>query len=204
MGLLDSVSGLFGRKPRIADRAALMDFMDAQASFLCQKCVIEFCRVRAGVYWQKLFSEKEFLDALNVSVWKSYPAALAMVAEMVEAALRPSAGLRRRLLPGVLDAAAGEIFARYDEIGADEKQAASAYVQARLQDTQSGPPRAVRDMVTPSARVVFEALPIHRDIVTNDYDYIRNNLRMNLLRAHEDFLARADLPALEEDLLGRK
>jgi hypothetical protein len=42
------------------------------------------------------------------------------------------------------------------------------------------------------ARKVFEAVPIHPSLLTNDYDYIFNFLRMNLLRAHEDFLARVD------------
>ena len=52
------------------------------------------------------------------------------------------------------------------------------------------------------ARKVFDALPLHKDVVTNDYDYIFNNLRMNLLRAHEDFLAAACLDVLADDLLG--
>jgi hypothetical protein len=46
------------------------------------------------------------------------------------------------------------------------------------------------------AELVFEALPIHPSIVRNDGDYIHNNIRMHLLRAHEDFLTAADLPRL--------
>ena len=38
-------------------------------------------------------------------------------------------------------------------------------------------------------------VPIHPDLLTNDYDYIFNFLRMNLLRAHEDFLELADRTA---------
>ena len=47
----------------------------------------------------------------------------------------------------------------------------------------------MREMPKPMARMVFDALPIHKEIVTHDYDYIFNNLSMNLLRAHEDFIA---------------
>ena len=53
------------------------------------------------------------------------------------------------------------------------------------------------------ARSVFDALPLHKEIVTHDYDYIFNNLRMNLLRAHEDFIAAAQLREIADDLLGR-
>ena len=83
----------FARPIRSRMRPALAAFMDSRAAFLAQKCVVEFCRVRAGVYWQKLFSEKEFQEALDTSRWRAYPPAFAMVAEMVEGALREAAGL---------------------------------------------------------------------------------------------------------------
>lgn len=207
MGLLDSVAaGLFGKAQSIADASALADFMDSRAAFLAQKCVVEFCRVRSGVYWQKLFSEKEFQAELTKSRWRSYPPAYAMVAEMTEGALRPAAGIRQRKLPGVLVNLAKQIFSRYKvpEGEADDFWTGAAeLVEARLATTQAGPPRPVRNIPNPTARLVFNALPIHKDIVTNDYDYIFNNLRMNLLRAHEDLLQAADLEALAEDLLGR-
>jgi len=206
MGVVDKlVTGLFGKSPPIDSRASLADFMDSRAAFLAQKCVVEFCRVRAGVYWQKLFSEKEFQRELEKSRWRAYPPAFAMIAEMVEGALREPAGLRQRRLPEALDALTGEVFGKYgtpEGEGADFWSQSVALVRERLDDTQSGPPRPVREMPNPMARAVFDALPMHKDVVTNDYDYIFNNLRMNLLRAHEDFLATARLDAIVGDLLG--
>ncbi|HEY6631748.1 MAG TPA: hypothetical protein VIZ90_09870 [Rhizobiaceae bacterium] len=206
MGLLDTVTGgLFRRHEPIADAAGLAVFMDARAAFMAQKCVVEFCRVRSGVYWQKLFSEKEFQAELAKSRWLSYPPAYAMVAEMAEGALRPIAGMRQRKLPGVLANLAKQTFAKYKvPEGATEEFWAEAaeLVEARLEATQAGPPRPVRKIPDPTARLVFDVLPIHKDIVTNDYDYIFNNLRMNLLRAHEDLLKAGDLEAVVDDLLG--
>ena len=206
MGLLDSVTAsLFRKAASISDAASLGDFMDSRTAFLAQKCVVEFCRVRSGVYWQKLFSEKEFQAELAKSRWLSYPPAYAMVAEMAEGALRPAAGIRQRKLPGVLTNLAKQTFAKYkvpDGTGDDFWAGAAELVEARLSATQAGPPRPVRNIPDPTARLVFDALPIHKDIVTNDYDYIFNNLRMNLLRAHEDFLQAGNLEAIAEDLLG--
>ncbi|MBX3577026.1 MAG: hypothetical protein KF723_07440 [Rhizobiaceae bacterium] len=206
MGVLDAViDRLFGSRDPIASAAALADFMDSRAAFMAQKCVVEFSRVRVGVYWQKLFSEKEFQSALDLSRWRSYPAAFGMVAEMVEAALRPAAGIRRTHLPAALSSLARSVFARYpvpDGLEPDFWQKAEALVTERLQAGAGEAARAVREMPKPLARIVFDALPMHREIVTNDYDYIFNNLRMNLLRAHEDFIRIADLPALADDLLG--
>jgi hypothetical protein len=156
------------------------------------------------VYWQKLFSEKEFQRELERSRWRAYPPAFAMVAEMVEGALREAAGLEQRQLPEALHVLTREIFARYPIPGGEADSfwiQAMELVRERLEATQSGPPRPVREMAEPMARSVFDALPIHKDLVTNDYDYIFNNLRMNLLRAHEDFLAMAKLDALAKDLL---
>ena len=114
MGMFDAVvSGLLRKAEPIADAQGLADFMDSRAAFLAQKCVVEFCRVRAGVYWQKLFSEKEFQDALTTSRWLSYPPAFVMMAEMVEGVLREPAGIRQRRLPGVLVHLAGQVFSKY-------------------------------------------------------------------------------------------
>jgi hypothetical protein len=196
-----------GRSDVVADRSSLADFMDSRAAFLCQKCIVEFCRVRAGVYWSKLFAEAEFQEALRRSRWESYPPAFAMVAEMVEAALRPHAGIRQRQLPAALEAIAADVFARYPlPEGAPEAfwDDALALVRERLQATQAGPPRPVKDMTKPSARMIYDALPLHKEIVTHDFDYIRNNLRMNLLRFHEDFLAAARFESLVPALLGKE
>lgn len=207
MGLLDRVvSGLFGRGESVADSRQLADFMDSRAAFICQKCVVEFCRVRAGVYWQKLFAEEEFRERLTQSCWESYPPALAMVAEMVEAVLRPHAGLAQRRLPEALMAVCRDVVARHPlPAGAPDTfwTDGLTYVAERLEATQSGPPRPVRNMTKPSARRIFEALPLHQEIVTHDFDYIRNNLRMNLLRFHDDFVGMARVETLVPNLLER-
>jgi hypothetical protein len=205
MGLLDTLlPGLFSRAKPISSAAELADFMDSRAAFLAQKCVVEFCRVRAGVHWDKLFREAQFKEELRQSRWKSYPPAFAMIAEMVEGVLRPAAGLRQRHLPAALEKLSLETFARYP---VPERAPESFWgdaldlVRERLEATQGQAPRPVRDMPNPTARAIFDALPLHKDVVTNDYDYIFNNLRMNLLRIHDDFLEVAKLEPLAEDLL---
>lgn len=207
MGLLENlVNAVFKKAPPIATAAELADFLDARAAFLAQKCVVEFCRVRAGVYWQKLFSEEEFREKLTASCWQSFPPAAAMLAEMLEGAIRPAAGLRQRRLPAAIEEVAASVFARHPlPAGAPDDfwDEARKLVRERLEATQASAPRPVRKVAEPMAKLIHAALPIHKDIVAHDYDYIRNNLRMNLLRAHEDFLKVADLEALADDLLGR-
>jgi hypothetical protein len=205
MGLIENlVTKLFRKEPVIASREALAGFIDSRAAFLSQKCVVEFCRVRSGVYWQKLFSEDEFRESLRVSCWNSYPPATAMIVEMVEGAIRPAAGIRQRRLPDALMQVVDDVFARHPvPAGAPDTfwTDARALVRERLDATQSGPPRPVRKVAEPMAKLIHKALPLHPNLVSHDYDYIRNNLRMNLLRAYEDFVEAADLEKLARDLL---
>ncbi|TKT79292.1 hypothetical protein [Aquamicrobium sp. LC103] len=206
MGLLgDLLPNFFSRAKPIRTVGELAEFMDSRAAFMGQKCVEEFSRVRAGIYWQKLFSEEEFQTELRRSRWKSYPPAYAMVAEAVESVLRPAAGLRQRKLPEALEKMASRTFAGYpvpEGLSDQFWSEALELLRERLDATQADAPRPVREMAEPAARLVFEALPIHQNLLTNDYDYIFNNLRMNLLRVHSDFLDRVDAKAVILDLLG--
>lgn len=205
MRLLDRLgASLFGKAKPIASADALADFIDSRAAFLCQKGIVEFCRVRAGVYWQKLFSEPEFQTALAHSRWRAYPPCYAMLAEMVEGVLREAAGARRSGLPAALEKLARDSFAKYPvPNGSPENfwEDAAGLVRERLSAARAAPPRAVREIPDPTARMVFDALPIHPELVTDDYDYIFNFLRMNVLRAHEDLIERADRAAIADELL---
>jgi hypothetical protein len=188
-------TGLFRKTERIDSLESLARFLDSRSNFLSQKCITEFCRVRSGVYWQKLFQEQEFLSALEVSCWQAYTPCLAMVTEMVEANLRPAAGAgRRAAAQRLVDLARAVHDSRATPPGFDAAQWAASFqlVAERIDSVEGEAARPVRLMPDPLARKVFEALPIHPRLITNDYDYIFNNLRMNLLRAHEDFADTAD------------
>ncbi|TWG98453.1 hypothetical protein L598_001800000390 [Mesorhizobium sp. J18] len=207
MGVLDNLlQGVFSKPPAIATVAELMQFMDSRVSFLAQKGVVEFCRVRAGVHWEKLFGEAEFQQELTRSRWQAYPPAFAMIAEVIEGVLREPAGIRQRQLPAVIATLSKDIFRKYpvpEGLAPGFWDEALKLVREKLDQAQGGPPRPVREIPKKTARLIFDALPLHEDVVTNDYDYIFNFLRMNLLRIHEDFTRAADLPLLVEDLLGK-
>ena len=208
MSLASLVAGAIGKlgpRPKISGCAGLEEFVDRHASFLAQKCIVEFCRVRAGIFWQKLFDEKEFRDKLTESCWLSYAPAAAMVLEMVDANLRQAAGLSQRALPAALEQTGAAVFARYPVPAgapADFHAEQSLILGGRMREIEHAPARPVSEMAAPMARLIYDNLPIHKQIVRHDYDYIFSFLRMNLLRAHEDFLEAADLDALARALTG--
>lgn len=203
--LARSLPRLFRRPETIADRESLRAFLDSRAAFIAQKGIVEFCRVRAGVFWQKLFAEEEFRRALTLSCWQSYAPALALVSQMVEAALRPAAGIDRPKVAAAVEELSRAAYRAYPAPeGFTDAQWSERFdlVSQRLAEAAGQPADAVRDMPRGLAELVFEALPIHPSIVRNDGDYIHNNIRMNLLRAHDDFLTAADCDRLIAELRG--
>ena len=47
----------------------------------------------------------------------------------------------------------------------------------------------------------FDELPIHESLRGHDFILVQNNLRSNLCQMHDEFIARADLPALARSVI---
>ena len=205
MNALETLLSRVGpKRPRLASSADLGVFLDRQAAFLSQKCITEFCRVRSGVFWAKLFSETAFQEALTRATWMGYTPALAMVAELAEGMLQREAQGRETDLRSAIERCALSVRAAHtlpQLVDPAAWAAQDGLVRDRLAAAALAPPRPVRLVPEPMARLIFAALPLHVEIVAKDYDYIFNNLRMNLVRAHEDFAATADLRAIAVSLL---
>src|SRR5918997_5474030 len=147
MGLLD----LLRRKPPIADRRGLEDFLDAQSAFLVQKCIFEYSRARSGVLSSKLFKEPAFRAAVETARWRNYPLCLQNVAVMVEHALRPYAGTDGMAMRQGLIAAVARVCHRYPvPAGFDPKfwSDAKARIARRVRQAGLAAPHAVKDLPT--------------------------------------------------------
>jgi hypothetical protein len=203
--MLSGILSKLARSPeRISDAGSTGRFLSARASFVSQKCVTEFCRVRTGVYWEKLFREAQFQDALMRSNWMAFTPALAMLTEMVEGVLRPSETTEAQRLRQALGRLAGDIrteMAPPAQVDRGEWDAQAGLVAERLDQAGLAPPRPVRMLADPLAKAVFDVLPLHVSLLKNDFDYIFNNLRMNVLAAHTAFVDTADPEAIVRDLL---
>src|SRR2546423_342066 len=157
------------RRPRapIGDVAALSTFVDEQAAFLVQRGIYEYARARAGHYAKVLFAEQAFIDLVEQSRWQAYPLGLAMVGEMIEGTLRPSAGEDRHAL---LDDLIGVVLAVFDRyalpavIGQDDWQAAREDLARRLKAVSLHPPKPVKDIPEPFAERYFALMPIHEKL----------------------------------------
>lgn len=198
MGFID----WFRRPPPIADRAALEDFLDSRAAFLSQKSIFDYARGRAGPYFTMIMKEKPFLELLEIARWKNYPFGLSIVAEMVHGVLLPE--VRQRLpLVAALREIALDAFDRYpapEALGSDYWGEARTALALRCDQIALHPPKLVMDIPIPFAQVYFDNMPIHERLREQDFELIRNQLRVNLLSMYRDFTKRAQLGALAADL----
>jgi hypothetical protein len=203
MGLFD----VFRRPPPVASLGDFDEFVDRHTAFLVQKCVFEYARARSGTLSGTLFKEKAFVEAINESRWRNYPICLAHVLQMVDAVMRPQAIGELAALTDGLVAASERITGRYDTpagMAPDFWAEARRYVEGRLRRGSLAAPHPVKDIAREDFRIFFDQLPIHESLRGHDLTLVRNNLRVNLCRAHETFLARVDRPRLLALLTGHQ
>ncbi len=198
MGILTKLTDLFKREP-IETIEQFEAFMNSRSAFLAQKCVVEYCRARSGLLWEKLFKEAAFKTALDYSNWYSFTIAYSFVAEMMEGIFSERCQVGREGLAAYLSDVGARTFASYDlpaGVDSDFWDKAREQLDNALAEALLRAPKQVKEIPKPRVKLIFESLPIHEDVRSYDYELIQNNIRINLCRIYDDFIADADLDAL--------
>lgn len=198
---MDVIARLFRRsKPDrlLADREALADFLESRAAFVSQKCVYEYCRARSGINWSKLMIEPAFLEAIEVSRWEAFAAALEDLTVLLEGLLRPQDPATAARLADALTAIAAEVLARHPvpahrPQGWDEELAGLRQRLARLQLIA---PQTAAEIAKTGGTRIYEGLPFDRSATKHDRELVTNAVRFNFCRIADDLmplLRRAEL-----------
>ena len=180
----------------------LADFVAAQTAYVAQRSVIEYCRARTGLNWEKLALERQFLDRLEVCRWEAYAIVLAEVAELALIRLRRDrAADPQAYLPGLI-AAAHAALVRHPVPGhrSTWTDAAEA-IERHLARAVLAAPRPVHLLGLQSADAIFDLLPIHADLRPQDREMFQNSVRFAICGAFDAMSRCFDVPALEAALL---
>jgi hypothetical protein len=190
-------------RPPVATLDELAEFLAAQTAYVSQRTVLEYCRARTGLNWDKLYREQTFVDSLEVCRWEAYAEVLAEVAELALILLRrQSPADPQAYLPG-LAAAAGAALLRHPVPGHRTSwDAAVATIEEHLAQSLLAPPRAVHLAGFGAADAIFAQLPIHPDLRREDREMFRNSVRFALCRAFDEMTRRFDVPTLAQALGG--
>jgi hypothetical protein len=192
------------RRATIAASDDLADLLAAQTAYVSQRTVLEYCRARTGLNWDKLFKEEAFVQAVEICRWEAYAALLPEVAELALIQLRRQGALDpQAYLPGLVEAARAALLRHPVPAHRSTWTEASAAIERQLALALLAEPRPVHLMGFGSSDAIFEILPIHPDLRREDREMFRNSVRFALCRAFEEMSRRLDVPALEASLQDR-
>jgi hypothetical protein len=179
----------------------LADFLAAQTAYVAQRSVIEYCKARTGLNWDKLFLEELFLERLEVCRWEAYAVVLAEVAELTLIRLRrDGAADPDTYLPGLV-AAAHAALVRHPVPGHRTSWADAAdAIERHLARALLAAPRPVHLLGLHSADAIFDLLPIHADLRPEDREMFQNSVRFAICGVFDAMARCFDVAALEAAL----
>jgi len=192
------------RPAPIATPGALQEFLLERALFLAQKCAIDYCRGKTGLASYALFSEKRFLDALDVCRWETFLAVLGDLLILTEGHLRPHAAaehqprLRKTLIGLHAAVLAGMPAPAHRAQGWGD---ATDLFAPRLTTASAAAPRQARAVADHSARRLFETLPIHSSYRELDEEVVYAAVRFRMIALSAEMQRRFAAPELVRQLL---
>jgi hypothetical protein len=193
------------RPAPIASREALRTFLQERASLIAQKCAIDYCRGKTGLASYALFTEKPFLEALDICRWESFAAVLGDLTIVAEGQLRPYVPAERQ---GMLR---NTLLALYRETleslpppvhrPSGWGDAVEAFMP-RLASAAAAPPRQALDVADHSARRMFDTLPIHSNMRELDEEVVFGAVRFRMIAVSQELGRRIAAPELARGLSG--
>lgn len=191
--------------PIAIDRDGLIGLIDRQAAFVSQKTTTEYCRAKAGMNWDKLLLERDFLDSLENGRWRAYMHVLADVTVLAGTRLIAEApdraGDMAHRLVGVARACLAHH--RVPPDVAMEREPVMEFLEGRLNNALTANPRPqAQDIAKVGGQKVYELLPINNTIGDYDKELVVNSVRFLMLGVHDALGREMDARRVAADLLG--
>jgi hypothetical protein len=190
--------------PPIDDAPALRTFLEQRASLIAQKCAVDYVRGKTGLASHALFTEKPFLEAMDVCRWESFATVLGDLLILVESQLRgQAAGERQARLQAVLCGLYPVILRDFPlpaHRGAGWGDVEAAFEQ-RFQAAAHGRPLQALDVADHSAQRLFDTLPIHASMRELDQEVVYGAVRFRMIAVNQELQRRLRAPELVERLL---
>lgn len=190
--------------PAIATEEALKRFLEERSAFIAQKCAIDYCRGKTGLASYALFTEKPFLEALDVCRWESFAAVLGDLLIVAEGQLRAQvAPEQRRALSRRLEGLYATMLAAlpvpaHRPQGWDDARAAFAQ---RFRASLDAGPREASDVADHSARRLFDTLPIHENMRELDEEVVFGAVRFRMIAVSQELRRRLSAAELARRLV---
>ena len=191
------------RPAPVATPAALRTFLEERAALIAQKCAIDYVRGKTGLASYALFTEKPFLDALDVCRWETFVIVLGDLFIVAEGHLRPHAAADHSRL---CDALIGLYSAALASLPVPVHRAngwgdvTESFI-SRLRAASLAAPRKALDVADHSAKRLFETLPIHSSYRELDEEPVYGSVRFRMIAVSQEMQRRFRAADLVRQLL---
>ena len=192
------------RPAPVATADALKAFLEERAALIAQKCAIDYCRGKTGLASYALFTEKPFLDALDVCRWETYVAVLSDLLILTEACLRPyvAAGQHAGMCAALIDLHSAVVASL--PAPTHRPQGWSDALESfavRLRAASLGAPQQALDVADHSAKRLFDTLPIHISMRELDQEVVYGAVRFRMIAVNQEIHRRLRAVELIKQLL---
>jgi hypothetical protein len=190
------------RPAPIATADELKAFLEERAALIAQKCAIDYCRGKTGLASFALFTEKPFLEALDVCRWETFVTVLGDLLIIAEGHLRAHAAAEQHArLHGALLAMYSAVLAPLPAPAhrPDGWGDAIATFTIRLAEASRRNPQQALDVADHSAKRLFDTLPIHASMRALDEEVVYGAVRFRMIAVSQEMHRRVHTA----DLVGR-
>ena len=183
---------------------SLKTFLQERAALVAQKCAIDYCRGKTGLASYALFTEKPFLNALDICRWETFVTVFGDLLIIAEGILRQHVTDAQQ--PRLCEALVGlysDVLARMP-LPTHRTQGwgdAIASFSLRLKSASRAEPRQALDVADHSAKQLFDTLPIHLSMRALDKEVVYGAVRFRMIAVSQEMHRRVALADLAEQLL---
>lgn len=185
-GLLQRSIGFFF-PAAVTTRDQVKAFVAGEASYVTQKAVMGYCRVKTMLLFQELLKDPDFMEGLEICRWETYSLLLGDLIIMAEGFLRPDDPELRRQVADHLAKLYAEILLEHvpphrKDRGWNDRAEEFAVRFAGARDSE---PQEPRKLCVMAARVMQELAPIVDKMKRNDREIIAGDMGFHMVAVHD-------------------
>jgi hypothetical protein len=183
---------------------SLRTFLEERAALIAQKCAIDYCRGKTGLASYALFTEKPFLDALDVCRWETFATVLGDLLIIAEGNLRHhiTEAQQARLCEALVRLHSAVLTSMPTPAHrAQGWSDAIASFSQRIKSASGKEPRQALDVADHSAKRLFETLPIHLSMRALDEEVVYGAVRFRMIAVSQEMQRRVAVAELAAQLV---
>ena len=191
-------AGRAGRKRRVADPAALEEYLETRASRIAQTTLYGYLRTRAGTRYPVLFENDAFVVSINHAKWQMWLACLSDLAVYAGGLLAHRSGAGPAVAGAAVGRAVGAILERTgtpEDCGPLFAEGVEA-VRNRVNGCDWDAVRDDETAFTASPEALVRHAPIIRELMALDEEIVRNSVRFRWQEVRRELRATLDADAV--------